>query len=405
MCGAAPGGLPRTRRAVIVRSRIQLAAVLVVVSLAGSTHARTWRVELDGTGDYTDIQPAVDAAAPGDTIRIGPGRFATFHPITAPGWTEYTIVGVLKDALTFIGAGRDVTFVGPTQFSSPPSSNPKAFCSFGGFSSDISDLTIENVETGIMWERGTLIVESCTLRAQDPGFFALYLFIDGGVVHNCLFDLPLGGTAVGILNSLNNVRGVDISGCTIQGARFGVRVAYGAPNIDINNCVLDVGYLGIVYDQQSTGSIRQCHIQSAEQGGLVVANGSSVVVTDSEFAGGRRGVDVGAGSVASGSGLVIKGTTEASLTLYGGGWATFHGSHLLPASGWAVNCLTFTGAAVNVELSGNYWGTTDPLAIEASIHDSRYYSPNPYTVLYAPFANGPVPTETTSWGDLKALWR
>lgn len=90
--------------------------VLIFLTLGlmaqGPALARTWRVELNGTGDYTDIQPAVEAAAPGDTIRIGPGRFDVFHPITAPAWTEDTIVGVLKDNLTFIGSGKEVTFLG-----------------------------------------------------------------------------------------------------------------------------------------------------------------------------------------------------------------------------------------------------------------------------------------------------
>ena len=44
-------------------------------------HASTWHVERDGSGDFTTIQPAVDASAPGDTIHIGPGEYTETHTI------------------------------------------------------------------------------------------------------------------------------------------------------------------------------------------------------------------------------------------------------------------------------------------------------------------------------------
>lgn len=405
MCGAAPGARPRTRKAVIVRFRIQLAAILAMVSIAGSAHARTWQVELDGTGDYTDIQPAVDAAAPGDTIRIGPGRFATFHPIIAPGWTEHTIVGVLKDALTFIGAGKDVTIVGPTQFFSPPGSNPKAFCSFGGFSSEISDMTIENVENGIYWSEGALYVDSCLFRAQDSSFLAMYLFVDTGKISDSLFEMAGGGSAIVILNSLGNVQGFDIESCTIDGAHYGIRAAYGARNVHIKDCTINIAHMGVGFDQLSTGTLSRCNIGSAGASNVLAINGSEVSIADSSIEGGRLGVDVGDGAIVTATGTVVAGSTLAALSVSSNARASMAQCHILPASGWSVYCYPFDGSPITIVMTGNYWGTTDPLAIEASIHDSRYYSPNPYTVLYAPFANGPVPTETTSWGHLKALWR
>lgn len=56
------------------------AAVPPPLTVAGSASARTWRVEKDGFGDYTTIQPAVDAAAPGDIVLIGPGRYLEQAP-------------------------------------------------------------------------------------------------------------------------------------------------------------------------------------------------------------------------------------------------------------------------------------------------------------------------------------
>jgi len=49
--------------------------LFILLSLGSVAHASAWRVELDGSGHFTSIQEAVDAAAIGDTVQIGPGRF------------------------------------------------------------------------------------------------------------------------------------------------------------------------------------------------------------------------------------------------------------------------------------------------------------------------------------------
>ena len=43
----------------------------VVFWLVSPGFAATITVESDGSGDYTEIQPALDAAADGDTVRVG----------------------------------------------------------------------------------------------------------------------------------------------------------------------------------------------------------------------------------------------------------------------------------------------------------------------------------------------
>ena len=69
-----------------------LAAALVIPPAAG---AATWRVERDGSGDYTTIQPAVDAAASGDTILIGPGQYTEYQHVHPLGWVNPADVFVL----------------------------------------------------------------------------------------------------------------------------------------------------------------------------------------------------------------------------------------------------------------------------------------------------------------------
>lgn len=61
-------------------------AVLALSLLCGWAHAETWIVETaSGPGvDFTTIQEAIDVAAPGDTIRIGPGDFDAFDLESRP---------------------------------------------------------------------------------------------------------------------------------------------------------------------------------------------------------------------------------------------------------------------------------------------------------------------------------
>src|SRR6056297_2632943 len=71
------------------RILLTLGALMVLASLAP---AATWTVERDGTGDFTVIQEAVDVAADGDTIRIGPGRYDEKTLFVTPGWSEFVRV-------------------------------------------------------------------------------------------------------------------------------------------------------------------------------------------------------------------------------------------------------------------------------------------------------------------------
>ncbi len=43
---------------------------------------RTITVDLNGGGDFTKIQPAIDAAGDGDMVLVKPGEYAITEPIT-----------------------------------------------------------------------------------------------------------------------------------------------------------------------------------------------------------------------------------------------------------------------------------------------------------------------------------
>ena len=66
-------------------SRVLVCVAAVVLLCSSSAFAATITVERDGSGDFTTIQPALDAVASGDTIRIGPGDYTESEPSYIPG--------------------------------------------------------------------------------------------------------------------------------------------------------------------------------------------------------------------------------------------------------------------------------------------------------------------------------
>ena len=103
--------------------------------------------------------------------------------------------------------------------------------------------------------------------------------------------------------------------------------------------------------------------------------------------------------------MIIEGTTVAALQLYSAGVADIHNSHILPAAGFAVECVEYLGDQKTVDLTGNFWGTVDADSIASLIIDVNDNPDSHYTVLFEPFANGPVSTEKKSLGSLKAMFR
>jgi hypothetical protein len=103
-----PGLLPRLRSA------------LLVLGLAGIASANTWFVDDDGGADFTDIQGAIDAAAPGDVIHVLPGTYAPFtlgKPLVilgSPGARVFSAFGF--DALVANVPGPGVTVLADLTF-------------------------------------------------------------------------------------------------------------------------------------------------------------------------------------------------------------------------------------------------------------------------------------------------
>ena len=134
------------------RARGILAVALAIVTLLVSVaHGRTWYVERDGSGDFTVIQEAVDAADDGDVIAIGPGRYTEY---TEFWWGNVYVNLDGSKSLTFVGSGNEVTIIGPDVYAS-------GYTDYG-FGSDHGEATyrIENLRIENQNYRGLAMLNS-----------------------------------------------------------------------------------------------------------------------------------------------------------------------------------------------------------------------------------------------------
>ena len=72
----------------------------------GALNSRIITVALDGTGDFTSIQEAVDAASQGDTIALAPGLYP--QDVTIHSKQNIKLIGAGADKVTLLGHGERV---------------------------------------------------------------------------------------------------------------------------------------------------------------------------------------------------------------------------------------------------------------------------------------------------------
>jgi len=383
-------------------NRITFALLLIVVSANGAD-ARTWHVRKDGTGDYTVIQDAVDRAAAGDTVRIGPGRFEEKKPFSsfpvgsAEKWTFDVFVAVTVDELTIIGSGADQTVIGwPTTLGGGPD-QPKIICTTPLVTRlVVEDLALENVFNGIYrTDRGTLEVRRCRTLG------CLYGITTWSELSTIIEDCHFQDIDYGVI-SYYPARNLVISRCEfVECSAAFERTA----NAIVTDCSFDRYLVGCQFASSSSGAIYNSTFTDQANVGINVVTGSVVDLR---------------GSRVSGSGINLRLRTLATVTgwdneFMGGSYATIyvsngmldlHGCHILNGGGPTVKLDTFISPPLRtLDLTNNYWGTDSAATIAGWIldyyDDVRVYA----KVQYEPFLGQPVSTESTSWGDLKAGYR
>jgi len=396
--------------------------------------ARTWLVQQDSTGDFTDIQSAVDAASVGDTVLVGPGRYDTFHAVPDAPESWRVVVDVTTDSLTIRGIDRDLAIIGPTEPYPPPPEarvrwwrekkpvpghprpshgieqwevgGEKRIYSYGITSGltvtwiTIENLTFEYTDNGVdVYPAGE--VRDCTFRhMHDAGVVG-----DKGLaldVEGCLFQRC--NTAIGIQAYGEGQTSCKIYNC--HGDTVSVLVySQDHPDVLVEDCTA-WGALLTVYG----GHVRvnNCRAEHGEEP-IYIAGGQALVeVNDCELLPGP-----GWGSTLimqyatlTGTGNILHGA-DGYPTIKGGNCTLdFHGNHILHGNyPYTVQIDFHNGPADAVDLRNNYWGTTSADTLAAWIWDG-HDDPSVQTyVQYEPFSPVPIPTRKQSWGGVKALFR
>lgn len=140
--------------------------LVIVLLMANVATGATITVRKDGTGDYLVIQQALDVAADGDTVLIGPGEYLEHAPVRYPGWTFdiETYADVNADDLTIIGAGSDQTFIGPLTYSgNAGTASPRGIGYVQGGDLRISDVCVRNCYNGL-WIAGILFMDRTAMN-------------------------------------------------------------------------------------------------------------------------------------------------------------------------------------------------------------------------------------------------
>ena len=393
-----------------------LGTVAILSAGAELVAARTWYLEKDGSGDFAVIQEAVDAAASGDTLRIGPGRWYEYWVIIN-GQVVYTWVQEDK-SLTFIGAGPTTTIIGHETPPFPPSTvgwamligpSPQGTSRFEDLGFDMPGIG----GNAIRHNGNRIEVRNCRFTRLVAGVFTTG--IGGGFIRDCEFiDVNYNNGGDGVV-AYTPARDLLIEDCTFTNCSYAFRADWdGCQDITVQNCTMTGGRGGVSFVSGASGTVRNCTITGQllfgiplDRFGLVVLENNYVCVTsfdDSEALdiwNPAYGTLVARNNVFESSGRVIfMGSARINLD--------FRNNYFLQHNGqgyFVVGSTVYTGPLVNLDLTGNYWGTTDVDYISQWIHDGHDDPQIRYYIDFVPMADSPVPTEQKTWSEVKGLFR
>ena len=381
-------------------SRKWLLLLLAIPFLSAiQARATTWYVEQDGSGDFTVIQQAVDAAAPGDTIMIGAGRFSEYTQFPGPGWTEDVYVVIQTDDLTLIGQSPNMTHVGPeTPNHDPAFEAPKVIVGIFITALKIINLKIENAHEGIYRMGGNLILLDCIVRGCDTGLIGTTE--EGMTIERCQF-LDNITTGISTHPPAQNI--------LVRDSFFANDTANisfnGTSNAFVYNCTIQGGTTGAKFTDYSTGGMYDSEVINVQNVSVSVRVVSSAVLERNRLIGGQSNLNISTVSYVEGSGNILSGGIYATIR-NSHSTMDFHGNHILNTGGHSVLLVAFFDPPdITINLTGNYWGTTEADSISAWVWDG-YDDPSIHAFVdYEPFSNQPLPTEKKSLGEVKALYR
>jgi hypothetical protein len=252
---------------------------------------------------------------------------------------------------------------------------------------------------------GRLFLDDCVL-ADNYTNLSWESVGSGGWIRNCQFDVwtPSSPVAIGIVNQ-GGASDILVENCTVQHA---LTLIDGMQGITFRECDFSDTQLGMQAYGGAHVVIDRCGFTNLSVSAIELSLGAGSVceITDSDLAGGQA-------TLAAlwpdcrfvvGNSRIVGGAYAALFADTGAGASQVSDCDLVKGAGPVVRC-GLGGTPVTHDLRNNYWGTTDEATIRSWILDHEDDPSIAATVLYSTFAGQSVPTEATSWGDLKASFR
>jgi len=366
---------------------------LILVLFPLAARSATISIMKDGSGDYTLLQPAADAAAPGDTLLIGPGRYEEVTDFAYQAGLEVAAHLVIRvDDLTILGLDRDTVVLGP---SVPLTSrtDPVGIVVAENVSvTHVENLSFENEYLGA-YAMGDFNLENCVIRSCGSGLFTFgaTTIMDCVIRDNVQIGIIMGSGErgwVGRCQILDN--GTD-----------GISVNY-CDDLQVWDTHIRGGWVGMLINN-SVGSIRGCLVEDMRSGiGVGGGFGTAMTITDNTMRNNRYSLTIDEEAVVDAHDNRLLDFTEMGVFVVGP--CTIHINHnnILSSQGYLAYLIRGLNTPVHYDLTNNYWGTTDSDVLSQRIYD--YYDTDESRIIavYEPFAGITVPAEGTSFGKLKA---
>ncbi len=374
-----------TRRAVI--------AVLFVNMIIGTALAGTWYVEQDGSGDWSTLQEATDAAAHGDTILVGPGRYIGVA-VSPSSPSHY------QKTLTYIGENVDSVIVGPEEYQSRT-----GMFIFEEIPQHFRNMTFENLRCGVSIRGGT--VDNCKFVGCLGGVTLSESNIPSSIT-DCTFEGLANTTHIGESLYAVVMGEVLMEDCLSKDMKIALN------NVEeyvIRNCRFPktIAYEGVIH-VFSNGLIEGCEISgmlSLEYGTLMI-RGCDATVNNIEGPAGRPNLSCSYGEIIL-ENNVLHGSSDSAPTIVVGhdGWVHGSGNHILKseAAQYAVYLQFMSTGDNDCDLRNNFWGTDDADELSEWIWDAEDDPGLHARVLFDPFSSVPLSTEKKSMGLLKSMFR
>jgi hypothetical protein len=318
-----------------VTSRVGLYVILSLVlpgASADKSVAAVLRVSSLGAGQFTSIQAALDAAAPGDTLSLLAGTYNQYSERYADS-SYRRAVGWISKPVTVIGTpGARVT-------------GPKTIDSWGFFSLlhdtlRFRDVIIRNMDSGIRAD-GTTDVANCQFIQLRSGITVGTAYAQL-TVRDCIFSAMFTDGIWCTQDATASIIRSHFSGTTRQIGARGITGDLGA-YLSVAECSFDS--MIVVQTQASVADVRDCIGTNVIAGGLTsIGQGAVIRAARTRLSGNTLPGVVSAGIACQGYGQVLGDSLVVSGCEWGvmasdWGFARVRNSHFVRSVGMRYGCI------------------------------------------------------------------